>query len=156
ALATDGSPTSHWTDVGVVLDEEISRLPARYRLPFILCYLQNQTNEEAARQLGCAVGTVFSRLARGRERLRQRLTRRGVILSTGLLTTLLDASAAAAAVSPTLAQAALNAALGFAAPAAVLSPNVIALSEGVLRAMFINKLKTAALLFALAAFLIVG
>jgi RNA polymerase sigma factor (sigma-70 family) len=68
-------------DVGPVLYEEIGRLPDRYRAPFVLCYLQGRTNEEAARQLGCAPGTIFSRLARARQRLRSRLERRGVVFS---------------------------------------------------------------------------
>jgi RNA polymerase sigma factor (sigma-70 family) len=68
-------------DVGPVLYEEIGRLPDRYRAAFVLCYLQGRTNEEAARQLGCAPGTIFSRLARARQRLRSRLERRGVVFS---------------------------------------------------------------------------
>jgi RNA polymerase sigma factor (sigma-70 family) len=71
--------------VGPVLYEEIGRLPDHYRAPFVLCYLQGRTNEEAARQLGCAPGTVFSRLARARNRLRSRLERRGVVFSWLLL-----------------------------------------------------------------------
>jgi uncharacterized protein (TIGR03067 family) len=51
----------------------------------VLCYLEGKTNEEAARVLACPPGTVFSRLARARERLRDRLRRRGVVLSAGLL-----------------------------------------------------------------------
>jgi RNA polymerase sigma factor (sigma-70 family) len=68
-----------------LLSEEIGRLPDRYRIPFILCYLDGKTNEEAARVLKCAAGTVFSRLARARKRLRERLGRRGVVASGGLL-----------------------------------------------------------------------
>ncbi len=63
-----------------VLDEEVSRLPEQYRAPFVLCHVEGRTNEEAARELGCPVGTVLSRLARARQRLRDRLTRRGVTL----------------------------------------------------------------------------
>ena len=51
----------------------MNRLPERLRRPFILCYLEGKTNEEAARQLGCPAGTIFSRLARGREMLRRRI-----------------------------------------------------------------------------------
>src|SRR5262249_43302265 len=51
-------------DLRCVLDEELSRLPAKYRDPLVLCYLEGHTNEEAARKLGCPCGTVFTRLAR--------------------------------------------------------------------------------------------
>ncbi len=53
-----------------VLDEEIDRLPERYRVPVVLCYLEGRTNDEAARHLGCPVGTIASRLATARARLR--------------------------------------------------------------------------------------
>src|SRR5262249_17501866 len=62
-LAGAPSPTAAWGDVRPVLDEEVSRLPAKYRAPVVLCYLEGKTNEEAARLLGCPTGTVFSRLA---------------------------------------------------------------------------------------------
>ena len=61
-----------------MLHEEIGRLPDRYRTPVVLCYLEGLTHEEAARQLGWPIGTVGVRLMRARERLRARLTRRGM------------------------------------------------------------------------------
>jgi WD40 repeat protein len=64
-----------------LLDGEIARLPEVYRLPLLLCVLQGRKVEEAARQLGWTIGSLRGRLARGRERLRQRLTRRGLDLS---------------------------------------------------------------------------
>ncbi len=67
-----------WRDLRPVLDEEIDRLPEKYRVPFVLCYLEGHTNEEAAEQLGCPKGTVLSRLSRGRERLRSRLALAGL------------------------------------------------------------------------------
>src|SRR5262249_12014361 len=67
--------------LAAVLDEEISRLPAKYRSAFILCYLQGKTTAEAGQELHCPRGTVLSRLAWARERLRGRLTRRGVGLT---------------------------------------------------------------------------
>jgi RNA polymerase sigma factor (sigma-70 family) len=60
-----------------VLREEVSRLPARYRQPVVLCYLDGKTNQEAAAQLGCPVGTIKGRLWRARQTLRDRLIRRG-------------------------------------------------------------------------------
>ena len=75
---SDDCAAAVWADLRPVLDEEIERLPTRYRVPFILCYLEGYTNEKAAEIIGCPKGTVLSRLAWARERLRQRLTRRGL------------------------------------------------------------------------------
>jgi DNA-directed RNA polymerase specialized sigma24 family protein/WD40 repeat protein len=73
-------------DTAVVLDEEIGRLPDKLRIAFVLCELEGLTDSEAAVQLGCPKGTVLSRLARARARLRARLTRRGLALAaTGAL-----------------------------------------------------------------------
>ncbi|MDR3623327.1 MAG: efflux RND transporter periplasmic adaptor subunit [Paludisphaera borealis] len=70
-------------ELASVIHEEVDRLPERYRSAVVLCDLEGRTCEEAARHLGCPVGTVGSRLSRGRDRLRDRLTRRG--LATGML-----------------------------------------------------------------------
>jgi RNA polymerase sigma factor (sigma-70 family) len=67
---SDPEPWGEIGDLGPILYEEIGRLPDKYRIPFVLCYLEGKTNEQAAQQLGCPPGTVFSRLARARERLR--------------------------------------------------------------------------------------
>ncbi len=77
-----------------IVDAELERLPAQYRAPVILCDLEGQTHEQAAAQLGCPVGTVKSRLSRGREQLRSRLVRRGVAPSAGLLAATLAAESA--------------------------------------------------------------
>ena len=61
-----------------VVHEEVERLHARYRAPVVLCDLEGLSYEEAAQHLGCPIGTVRSRLARGRERLRSLLLRRGL------------------------------------------------------------------------------
>src|SRR5262249_2598224 len=80
----DGHEEVLWRDLKPVLDEEIHRLPERYRAPIVLCYLEGRPYAEAAEQLGCSKGTIAQRLAEGRERLRERLTRRGVALSVAL------------------------------------------------------------------------
>jgi RNA polymerase sigma factor (sigma-70 family) len=71
------------TDLQPLLHEEINRLPEYYRNPVVLCYIESKTNEQAARELRCPVGTVKGRLARARELLKSRLRRRGV--TPGLL-----------------------------------------------------------------------
>ena len=68
-----GSNRLETVELRSLIDEELERLPQRYRTPLVLCDLEGQTHEQAAVQLRCPVGTVKSRLARGRERLRLRL-----------------------------------------------------------------------------------
>jgi RNA polymerase sigma factor (sigma-70 family) len=144
--APQGPDDLLWRDLRPVLDEEIHRLPEKYRTPFVLCYLEGHTNEEAAEQIGCPKGTVLSRLARGRERLRCRLSRRGVTLSAAGLVTVLSQNAAPAAVPAALVSPTAQAALAFAAGKAantLVPASVAALTEGVLRTMFLTKLKIA-------------
>ena len=72
------------------VDEELAKLPEIFRAAIVLCDLEGKTQEEAARQLGVPQGTVASRLVRGREKLRRRLTRRGYTVSPGLITAALS------------------------------------------------------------------
>jgi RNA polymerase sigma factor (sigma-70 family) len=64
---------AEWADWRAALDREVGRLPRPYREAFVLCHLDGRAYEEAARELGCPLGTLHSRLARARERLRTRL-----------------------------------------------------------------------------------
>jgi RNA polymerase sigma factor (sigma-70 family) len=73
----DGAVPRTADELAPVLDQELSRLPEKYRAPIVLCYLREQTHDQAAAELDWPVGTVRSRLARGRDLLRGRLTRRG-------------------------------------------------------------------------------
>jgi RNA polymerase sigma factor (sigma-70 family) len=104
-----------WRDLRAVLDEELDRLAQRYRVPLVLFYLEGKTTEEVARQLGCPKGTVQSRLARGRDRLRARLMRRGVTLSVWALALTLAEKAAPAAVPAALLEGTVQAAVHTAA-----------------------------------------
>ncbi len=124
------------------LDEELSRLPEKYRVAIVLCELQGQTIKEAARQLGCPQGTVATRLSRGRALLARRLSRHGLAAPPGAL-------AAGTALSDTLLGATLQSASLFAAGQATgaISPTITSLVEGVLKGMLLRKLKiTAAVL----------
>jgi len=141
---------SAWWSIREVLDEEVSRLPAKYRLPFMLCYLQGLTNEEAAAELKCPKGTLQSRLSWARDRLRSRLTRRGVALSGSLLAALLARNAAPAAVPARLADSIVSAALAFGGwkttAGGTMSVPAVHLAQGVLHAMFITKMKFLAII----------
>src|SRR5947208_5720419 len=100
-----------WREACAALHEELERLPEMYRLPLVLCYLQGISRDEAARQLGWSLQSLKGRLERGRDKLRQRLIRRGITLSAGLLAVLGD-SVVASVVPPRLIQATLQAAAG--------------------------------------------
>ena len=82
--------------------QEIHRLPEKYRRPVVLCYLEGRTQEEAARRLRCTAGSVRGRLDRAREKLRDRLVRRGLAPAAGLVASALGAELASAAVPPRL------------------------------------------------------
>ncbi|HKI30904.1 MAG TPA: RNA polymerase sigma factor [Gemmataceae bacterium] len=148
-----------WRDLRPLLDEEVNRLPEKYRRPFVLCYLEGNTNEQAAEQLGCPRGTVLSRLARGRERLRVRLARRGVVLSGTLLATLLIHTTSEAAVPAALVSVIVKAAIPFAAgnvAAGLVSARAAAWTQGVLKAMLLTKLKISTALVLVAALAVTG
>ncbi|HTU22570.1 MAG TPA: sigma-70 family RNA polymerase sigma factor [Gemmataceae bacterium] len=126
-----------------LLDEELQRLPEKYRIPLVLSYLQGMTNQEIAVRMRCPIGTVFTRLARGREILRKRLIRRGVTLSAGLMGAALTPDRTVAALRTEIVRGMVRAGRIFAEcprPAAgVLSPNVIALAEGVEKMIAISR-----------------
>jgi hypothetical protein len=125
----------------------------------VLCDLEGLTHEQAADRLGCPVGTIKSRLSVARDRLRQRLTRRGLAPAVGAVATALAAESAGAAVSIPLMDSTVHAATvvaaGRAADAAGVVPAAVAaLSERVLYAMILSKLKVAAT--AVAALIVAG
>jgi RNA polymerase sigma factor (sigma-70 family) len=133
-------------EVRPVVDEELGRLPEKYRAPVVLHYLEGKSYAETAQVLGWAEGTVSGRLSRARNLLRKRLARRGLALSATLVTTLLAEEAGAAALSASVIQATVRAARLFVAGQAVGDGvRAAALAEGVLKNMFISKLKTRAL-----------
>jgi RNA polymerase sigma factor (sigma-70 family) len=138
-----------------VIHAEINRIPAHYRVAVVLCDLEGRTLEQAARHIGCAVGTVKSRLARGREKLRTRLVRRGIAPAAGAAAALAS-GAGGATVSAALAEETVRFATGGKATVGMVPAAVAARTEGVLMSMFLNKLKAAAVATAVAGSLAAG
>jgi RNA polymerase sigma factor (sigma-70 family) len=134
-----------WGEARAVLDEELLRLPEKYRAPLVLCYLEGLTRDEAARRLGLSLTRLRGRLDYGRGLLRARLTRRGLTLPAALLAGLLvreaSASVPALRVVSTVKAAALTAA-GRALPTGLVPARVLTLTEGTVRTMSLTNLKT--------------
>jgi len=148
ALAsTPAADELQWRELRSVLDEELNRLSAKYRLPLVLCYLQGLTRDEAAEHLEWSLATLKRRLEQGRERLRQRLERRGLGLSAALLATALTDTAATAAPAG-LTTSTVRAALSFAAGETTgnVTAEALTLAQGALHAMKTIKLTVAAVL----------
>lgn len=103
-------PDASWREACAILHGELDRLPAKYRLPIIACYLEGKTRDEAAAELGWPADVLRGRIERGRAKLRSRLRRRGIALSVGLLAVALPSArptgllAAIAAPSPRVAE----------------------------------------------------
>jgi RNA polymerase sigma factor (sigma-70 family) len=138
------SPEAFWQDLQPLLDQELSRLPERYRLPIVLCDLEGKSRQEAAQRLRLPEGTLSSRLTRARAKLARRLARRGLVLPAAALTAMLTQEAASACVPTPLVSSTVQCAMVLVAgPAAggVISAPVAALTEGVMKDMLLRKLK---------------
>ena len=82
-------------DFGPIVQEEVHRLPEKYRAAVVLCYWEGLTQEQAAAHLGCPLGTIRSRMARARDLLRRRLSRRGAAPMAGIAASGFDVASVA-------------------------------------------------------------
>jgi RNA polymerase sigma factor (sigma-70 family) len=128
------------------LDRELDRLPVRYRVPIVLCELEGRGRKEVARTLGLPEGTLSWRLAHAKKLLARRLARYGAVAPAGALSAVLSRDAASACVPCPLlnatAKAALRLVAGESLAAGLVPSHVLIITEGVLKAMLLNKLKT--------------
>jgi RNA polymerase sigma factor (sigma-70 family) len=148
-----------WDDLQSLLDEELARLPDKYRVPVVLCDLEGRPRREVAQQLKIPEGTLSSRLTTARRMLAKRLAQRGLAVTAGSLTAMLSHNAAPACVTSSLVSSTVKAAVligtGYAA-AGVISVKVAALAEGVVKTMFVNKIIKSSALVLLASALVLG
>jgi RNA polymerase sigma factor (sigma-70 family) len=140
-----------------VLDDELARLPDKFRMAIVLCDLEGRTRREVARQLKIPEGTLSSRLTTARRMLANRLARHGLVVSGGALAVAVSHGAASAGVPASLViptvKAATLAAAGQQAVASVVSAQVVSLTEGVIRTMLLTKLKIVSAMLLVAAVL---
>ena len=127
-------------DGSAAVPEEVARLPEAWRVPVLLCFFEGLTHAEAAARLGKPVGSVAGWIARGKDRLHDRLTRRGVTLPAAGLASLLAVGPADAK----FVEAVTASAVAYVSGSLTASPVVLHLVHGAYRAMILAKLKLAA------------
>ncbi len=145
ATRESSDPSSQATvhELSEILDEELARLPAKFREVVLLSQVEGLNRDELAERLGITVAAVKDRLERGREQLRMRLVRRGVSLTAVALAAWLVPGTAQAAGSTALVVGTAQAAGAFASGklAAGTVPVAVTLAQGVLKMMGLEKLK---------------
>lgn len=143
-----------------IIDQEIERLPWKYRAPVALCYFEGLTHEEAARRLDWPLGTVKGRLARARSLLGARLSRRGITApASAAIGALGIETTGRAAVTESLLAATLRTSARIAEGVAwksAVSVNVANLVQGVVAAMLLSKYKIAGALLLVSATAMTG
>ncbi len=140
-------PSEHeqWNEIKNVLDDELDRLPEKYRLPLILFHLEGRQLEEIAELTNSNRSTIGTRLRRGREMLRNRIERRGITIETASLMAVIGMHAGATSLSASFVSATAHSASLFAAgevlPATLLSPQSMTFAKETLHMLAISKLK---------------
>jgi RNA polymerase sigma factor (sigma-70 family) len=156
---TASPPSEFGPDQEALLDQELSRLPDKFRAVLVLCDLQGKPRKEVARQLNIPEGTLSSRLTTARAKLAKRLTRHGLAVSAGVVATTLSRQAASAGVPPSVVCSTIKAVSLWAAGQAgtsVISVQAAALAEGVLKAMLFNNLRAASAVLVIVALVGIG
>jgi RNA polymerase sigma factor (sigma-70 family) len=160
--ASQDADTAAMREIGPLLDQELNRLPEKYRAPLVLCYFHDRTHEQAAEALRCPVGTVRSRLARGRELLKKRLTRRGYAPTAAILGpgSTVPARLLTETVPPSLVSATLKLAFGPGtvptSQAGAAAVSALALAQGALTTMKLAQLKWGVLALCAAGLTVAG
>jgi RNA polymerase sigma factor (sigma-70 family) len=138
------SESDRCNDLQPELDQELDRLPADYRAAIVQCDLEGRTHKQAAQVLGWPVGTLSTRLLRGRKLLAQRLGRRGIGISAVALPAVLMSQRASQGVPGTVLASTIKAGSVYViggASAGVVPANVAALTEGIVKTMLLSKIK---------------
>lgn len=143
--------STSWNEARPLLDDEVARLPEKYRLPLLLCCLQGYSHQEAARQLAWPIGTVAGRLSRGKVLLKKRLLKRGIVISPSLLTLCLAHDAMAAVPSEALISSTLKhlfAGNSVGLGGATLSPALLTIAKRVIGDLFVIRFMQALVVLA--------
>jgi RNA polymerase sigma factor (sigma-70 family) len=159
ASVTDPLSVLTLREAQTILNEELARLPEKYRTPLVLCSLEGLTRDEAAHQLGMRLSKLKDRLEQARKRLRVRLTARGLTASGALVASVFSEQMVSAGIPAGLLDSTAQAATSIAAgsqSASLISAQVAALTEGVLKAMFMKKLSLATVILVMATLVVAG
>jgi RNA polymerase sigma factor (sigma-70 family) len=149
-----------WLRLQPLLDQELNALPDKYRAAIVLCDLEGKPLKDVARQLGCPIGTIGTRVARGRVLLGRRLSRHGLVLSTSALALLLSQNVATASVPAALVTSTTKAAAAYMTGSATISgviPTTVAnLTLAVLKSMLVDRIKIALAVFLMCSLIAAG